>query len=143
MENNIGDQTRRRVGPRLHGDSCELPGDSVIKVTPQETLGSSQEINGTPDMTTPVRKEKGPPPQKSPVGQGPDFSDLVGRVYNTSDDGNFEDEGTSPRTEHDKRADSMDRGTMTPIHWQLFHGDESDRDMEEEFTIYMELKGEP
>ena len=92
-------------------------------------------------MTTPVRKEKGPPPQETPVGQGPYFSDLLGRVYNTSDDSSFEDEGTSPCTEQDKRADSTDRGVRTPIHRQFFPGDESELDMEEDFTIYPELKG--
>ena len=45
-ESNISNQTRRRANPRLHGDSCEVPGDSVIQVTSQETIGSHQEIMG-------------------------------------------------------------------------------------------------
>ena len=92
-------------------------------------------------MTTPVRKEEDPPPQESPVGQAPNFSNLVGRVYNTSDGSSFEDEETSPRTEHDKRVDNMDGGTTTPVHRQLFPGDESEPDMGEEFAMYLELKG--
>ena len=35
----------------------------------------------------------------------------------------------------------MARGMMTPVHRQLFPGDETEPDMEEEFTVYLELKG--
>ena len=47
-------------------------------------------------MTTPGKNEGDPLPQEAPVEQGPDFSDLVRRVYNTSDDSSLEDEETSP-----------------------------------------------
>ena len=60
-------------------------------------------------------------------------------MYHTSDDSSIEDEGTPSRTE--QRADRMDRGMKTPVHWQLFPGDETEPDMGEGFIIYRELQG--
>ena len=62
VENNTDDQTGQRAGTRLYGDSCEVPGDSVTKVTLHETLGSSKETIGALGMTTLVGKEEDPLP---------------------------------------------------------------------------------